>query len=88
MYEGSDMVIFPIIHQHLNSKNDKSTSSPRGPSTSTVLGGSILVTVIFRLDIDGSRTLRSTSGGKDSCALPIRDAHIVELENGRSGQGL
>ena len=54
---------------------------PSGPSTSSTLGGSILVIFFFRF-IGGSRSRRLTSAGSDKGAEPTRDAHLDELENG------
>lgn len=45
---------------------------PRGPSISTVFEDStLLMAALF--DLGGSRILRSTSGGRDKAAAPIRD---------------
>ena len=45
---------------------------PRGPSISTVLeAGALLIVALF--DLGGFRILRSTSGGRDKAAAPIRD---------------
>ena len=56
---------------------------PSGPSTSTILAGSVLVTLARLFDIGGSRRRRFTSGGMEMVAPPIREAHGCELEKGR-----
>ena len=53
---------------------------PRGPSTSTVRKGLFLVTDRV---IGGSRSLNSTSGGRDRGTMPIRDVRCEELLKGR-----
>ena len=55
---------------------------PRGPSISTVRRGLFLIRA-FRFDMGGSKSRKSTSGGRDRGAMPIRDVHRKELLNGR-----
>lgn len=54
---------------------------PRGPSTSKTRGGSILVTSFLLLG--GSSILKLTSGGTDTAAEPIREAHRAVFEKDR-----
>ena len=54
---------------------------PKGPTISTIFGGSVVVMFCFRL-AGGSRNLRSTPCGSDKGALPIRDLHPEVVENG------
>ena len=65
------------------SKDKDRIELPSGPSTSTVLKGAILV-IAFRLDAGGSRSLKSTSGGRDKAAPPIRDDRFTVVANDRS----
>ena len=52
---------------------------PRGPSISSIRGASILVMGFLLLG--GSTSFRFTSGGTDTVAAPVRDAHLGLLEN-------
>ena len=52
---------------------------PRGPSISSIRGASILVMGFLLLS--GSTSLKFTSGGTDTVAAPIREAHLGLLEN-------
>lgn len=56
---------------------------PKGPSISNIRGGSILVTSF--LVLGGSTNLRWTSGGTDTEAEPIREAHREVLERSLDG---
>ena len=53
---------------------------PRGPSISSIRGASILVMDFLLLG--GSTSLKFTSGGTDTVAAPIREAHLGLVENG------
>lgn len=53
---------------------------PRGPSTSTILDGSFLVIIVFRL-LGGSRILILTSNGRDNGDAPTLDWCFLVVEN-------
>lgn len=56
---------------------------PKGPSTSIIRGTSTLV-IIFFCFAGGSTIVKVTSGGNETGASPIRDAHRGVVENGRT----
>jgi len=57
---------------------------PRGPSTCTVDTGSDLLVRFLFLGVGGARIVMLTSSGRESVAPPTREAHGVEVENGRT----
>ena len=63
---------------------------PKGPSISSILGGSTLLTSFFCFG--GSSSLRLTSAGSDKGAEPIREAHfgvlVKERERGAEKAGI
>lgn len=63
---------------HFRDSAFETQGPPKGPSISNIRGGSILVTSF--LVLDGSISLRWTSGGTDTEAEPIREAHRNVLE--------
>lgn len=63
---------------HFRDSALRTQGPPKGPSISIIRGGSILVTSF--LVLGGSTSLRWTSGGTDTEAEPIREAHRDVLE--------
>lgn len=53
---------------------------PRGPSISTVRGGSVRLTLRPCFDVSGSSMRNVTSGGSESGARPILEWHLEHVE--------
>jgi len=80
MAVGATIVCLQTLLAHSEDLALGRQGPPKGPSISSIRGGSILVTSF--LVLGGSTSLRWTSGGTDTEAEPIREAHRGVLEKG------